>query len=231
MGSPRKQPGICDLKWLTHRESVAITIAPTICGKTILNYDELTYNLGFYAKAKNLSPQCAKVRELLFADAASDRERLERIQQFLIGFTEIEEDTVKWLIRGIPPHFGEKHILDVSAAEESDFWYALHVKYPQHASLLFVTANFAFMANWLNALELLFQALELDSSLINADLDRSVSEAIDRSPFRLKYLKLSLAIALERNYEEFLHVEIPELQDQFAGDVEALRLIDEAIGL
>src|SRR5262245_44524752 len=169
-----------------------------------------------------------KVRELLLSEAKSDLQRLDRILKFLDGSRVIDNDTVEWLSRGIHGHYGgEGYVLNISFAEEAAFWYALHQKCPDHARLNFVAADAAYLANWPNALEIFFQAFELDSSLIYG-LEGSVWQQIQQSDFRLKFALILLKDSVREGDQQDLDELLEELRADFAGDLHALQLIEAA---
>src|SRR5688572_25977282 len=112
-----------------------------------MNRSALDYYIGS-ARPKRLSPQCRQVREILLDGAAEhDYARLRAVLEYLDGRRALEEDTVRWLRRGLRGHYGgEGYVLAVSPGEEARFWHELHRRYPADASLCFTAADALYLA-------------------------------------------------------------------------------------
>jgi hypothetical protein len=192
-----------------------------------MNRDLLRYYLGRLVDAKDLSPQCARVRDLMLTKNVDDRNRLSALLDYLDGGGPIRDDTVQWLRRGIRGHYGgEGYVLDVPAKEEAEFWLTLHRRYPDNACLCFVAADARFGWDTPEALRLFFRAFELDSSLVH-ELEGGVCEFIGNSEHRLGLELVRLSDAVKKGDMHYLREVLPELRDEFREDAGALKRIEQ----
>jgi hypothetical protein len=194
-----------------------------------MNRDMLHYYLGSLADATDLSPQCARVRDLMLAEKIGDQDRLDAVLDFLDGREPISDDTVQWLRRGIRGHYGgEGNVLDVSAESEASFSLTLHDNYPNNAWLCFVAADARFGCGYPEALHLFFRAFELDSSLVHK-LGGDVCEFIADSEYRFDMELIRLADAVSRKDTCYLHETLAEFRREYREDMNALRRIEQVV--
>jgi len=188
---------------------------------------------GYYLTAfrkKRMTPQCAGVAELFWSDM-DDRRKLEQITTFLRGATQLHDDTVAYLKRGIRGHYGgEGYVFGIDAEEEMHFWSELHDLFPEHAGLTFVAADAAYAVDEPRALVMFLDCFarepemvyQLEGAVVGSFLD-SVELCL---PYELALLKATVA---EGDVEEIHECE-KELMATYASDTQALYRIRAVTG-